>query len=109
MFAYIFLVHHECSYVDGSAVVRAANLERAKEILKGLTNRDILRPGEKEQGSDEFFDEKFIEDDDHILDNYPEKLPEGLHSYFNVWCLNARLDLKDPATEGVVAFAYHDG
>lgn len=110
MHAYVFLVHHDCSYVDGCAIIRAESLKRAKEILKDMTWRDRMRPGEEQQGSGEYLNDKLVDKDEHILDNYPKKLPKELKdSYSNIWCCNAKLDLKDPATEGIVAVAYHDG
>ena len=107
MHAYIFLVHHDCSYVAGCAVIRAENYKQAKMILENLTYRDTLRPGEVDP-DDDYMDNAWVGESDSILDEYPEKLPKDL-DHGTRWCFNAALDLKDPATAGLTAFAYHDG
>jgi hypothetical protein len=109
MKAYIFLIHHDCSYVDGMAVIRAESYKRAEEILKSITWHEMQRPGEEVDGDGSYLDQKLVDNDGYVLDHYPEKPPKDFPSYANIWCCNARLDLKDPATEGIVATAYHDG
>lgn len=106
MTAYIFVVHHKCSYVDGMAVIVAKTYEEAAKIFEKTKGKDVLRRFETEHYSS--FEEDFIIDEgDKILNHYPEDIPERF--YGNIWCLYTTIEMAIFTKPGLIAFAYHDG
>jgi len=107
MQCFIFVIHHKCSYRDGTLVVVAQNFNAAVSILKSATQEDTIRLHENKSDY-AYLDDPLLDKDDEVLNHYPPTLT-GNQEYNDIWCLYYTFGVGIIEKPGIKAESYHDG